>query len=74
MSQFLRNMPACYFKPLGRQFVQHYNAKYNANWGPEMEDCTMAYMVYCAVGGHNNFGHPGFARMTAPALQVKVHQ
>jgi hypothetical protein len=65
-------MPASYFKPLGQNFVAHYDAKYTTNWGPEMEDLCMAYLVYCVVGGHNNFGHPGFARMTAPALQVRV--
>ena len=66
-------MPASYFKPVGQEFINHYNRRFGVNWGPEWAGYSFAYFLYCAVGGHNNFSHPGFHRTGSVQLQVGVN-
>ena len=68
--QVLRYLSPAFFKPMGQAFIDHYNRRFNANWGPEWGGYCFSYFIYLAVCSMNNFSHPGFARTVPPALQV----
>ena len=65
-------MPPSFFKPVGQVFIDHYNRRYNMNWGPEWANYSLAYFIYTCVGGQNNFSHPGFDRSAPAELQVNL--
>ena len=65
-------MPPSFFKPVGQAFIDHYNCRFNTNWGREWADYSLAYFIYTCVGGQNNFSHPGFDRSAPAELQVNL--
>ena len=69
-SQVLRHLPPAFFKPVGMEFIAHYNRRFDGNWGPEWGNYCLAYFIYLTVGSNHNFSHPGFARTAPAALQV----
>ena len=64
-------MPPAFFLPVGEEFLDFYNDKFNANWGPEFAGYSFAYFVYlCCVSQYNLF-HPKFHRSAPAELQAR---
>ena len=71
LAQVLKSMPPSFFKPVGQRFIDHYNRKYNLQWGPEWAGQCFATFLYTACGSLTNYRHPFFDRTAPPQLQVK---
>ena len=63
-------MPPSFFEPVGASSIQTYADLFDANWGEEWGDYSLAYLVYICVVSMHNYGHPKFRRSAPPELQV----